>query len=202
LFTSFLEGFLLGMGAAIPLGPINILIMNHALREYKSGVLIGFGAMSADILYLTLILLGVTAVFNAPLLLNIMGVLGSIFLLYLSYLIFKGRNKPLHTDKKKFISKNLIAFYLQGFVLTFINPYTVAFWLSIAGYTAHKNLEPFITITGMMCAISLWITLMPYFVHRSKHRISQKAAYYFNLFSSVILLGFGLSLAVSLLGDI
>ena len=40
MVTSFLEGFLLGMGAAIPLGPINILLMNTALRDYKSAVTI------------------------------------------------------------------------------------------------------------------------------------------------------------------
>ena len=198
MLTSLLEGFLLGMGAAVPLGPINILIMNNALKNYKSAVLIGFGAMSADLLYLILILLGITTVFDKPFVLNTLGVLGSIFLLYLAYLIFKGRNKPLQANKEISHSKNLITFYLQGFALTFINPYTVAFWLSIAGYTTHKHLEPFMTIFGMMCAIFLWVTFMPYFVHKSKHRISKKTAYYFNLFSSILLFGFGLSLAMNL----
>ena len=198
MFTSFIEGFLLGMGAAIPLGPINILIMNNALKNYKSAVLIGFGAMSADLLYLTLILIGVATVFDLPFIINTLGVLGSIFLIYLAYLIFKNRNKPLQENKELSNPKNLITFYLQGFALTFINPYTVAFWVSIAGYTTLKNLEPFITILGMMCAIFLWITLMPYFVNSSKHKIPQKAAYYFNLFSSILLFGFGLSLAINL----
>lgn len=198
MFTSFLEGFLLGMGAAIPLGPINILIMNNALRDYRSALLIGVGAMSADILYLTLILLGIATFFNHPYVLNTLGTLGSAFLLYMAYFIFKGRNKTLQSNKETKQPKSLITFYLQGFLLTFINPYTVAFWLSIAGYTAHKDLEPFITMLGMMTALFLWITLMPYFVHRSKHRISQTVAYYFNLFSSLLLLGFGLSLAINL----
>jgi L-lysine exporter family protein LysE/ArgO len=198
MFISFLEGFLLGMGAAIPLGPINILIMNQALKDYQSAVSIGFGAMSADLLYLSLILLGMTAFLDLPYILNILGVLGSTFLLYMAYLIFKGRNKTLHSNKETISSKNRIASYFQGFVLTFVNPYTVAFWLSIAGYTAHKNLEPVITIVGMLCALFLWITLMPYFVHRSKHKISQKVTYYFNLFSSIVLLGFGLSLLVNM----
>jgi L-lysine exporter family protein LysE/ArgO len=199
LFTSFLEGFLLGMGAAIPLGPINILIMNRAIKEYKSAVLIGLGAMSADILYLSLIMLGITAIFTQPLIFHLLGLLGSTFLLYLSYLIFKNRNTALHENKEKQVSKNSIAFYLQGFLLTFINPYTIAFWLSIAGYTTHRNLSPLITIAGTICAIFLWITLMPYFVHLSKHRITKRTAYFFNLFSSVLLFGFGLSLAFSLL---
>ena len=199
MFISFLEGFLLGMGAAIPLGPINILIMTHALKNYRNAVSIGLGAMSADILYLTLILLGIATLFDQPVILNSLGILGSAFLLYLAYIIFKGRNKTLHSDKKHTNSRSLIREYLQGFVLTFVNPYTVAFWLSIAGYTAHRNLEPVVTMIGMLCAIFLWITLMPYFVHSSKHKITQKMAYYFNLFSSMVLLGFGLSLLMNIL---
>ncbi|MGB5505729.1 MAG: LysE family translocator [Sulfurovum sp.] len=200
MIISFLEGFLLGMGASIPLGPINILIMNNALREYKSAVAIGFGAMSADLLYLSLLLLGIATFFDQTYILNILGVLGSTFLLYMAYLIFKSRNNTLNANKETTTSKSRIASYLQGFALTFVNPYTVAFWLSIASYTAHKNLEPVIAIVGMLCALLLWITLMPYFVHRSKHRISQKMTYYFNIFSSIVLLGFGLSLLMNMFG--
>lgn len=198
MITSFLEGFLLGMGAAIPLGPINILLMNTALRDYKRAVTIGFGALSADTLYLTLILLGLATFFNQPILLNILGILGSAFLLYMSYHIFKYRNNILETKNHSAPKKSLIKFYLQGFTLTFVNPYTVAFWLSIAGYTAHKDLDPIITVVGMLCAIFLWVTLMPYFVHSSKHRISQKVSYYLSISSSIVLLGFGLSLIINM----
>lgn len=198
MFISFLEGFLLGIGAAIPLGPINILIMNTALNDYKSAVAIGFGAISADTVYLILILLGLVAFINQPYILYILGVLGSAFLLYLAYLIFKNRNNILGTKKHSTYSKGLMTYYLQGFTLTFVNPYTVAFWLSIAGYTAHKDLDPITTIVGMLCALFLWVILMPYFVHRSKHRISQKVSYYLSLSSSIVLLGFGLSLLINM----
>ena len=198
MIASFLEGFLLGMGAAIPLGPINILLMNTALRDYKGAVTIGFGALSADTVYLTMILLGIATFLNQPAILNILGILGSIFLLYLAYLIFKNRNNILGVQKKSRSSKSLIRFYLQGFTLTFVNPYTVAFWLSIAGYTSHKDLDPIITIFGMLCALFLWVMLMPYFVHRSKHRISQRVSYYLSLSSSIVLLGFGLSLIINM----
>ena len=142
MLSSFLEGFLLGVGAAIPLGPINLLIMNHALRDYKRALLIGLGAMSADTLYLTLILLGLTTFFTYPLISNFLGVLGSTFLLYLSYQIFKERHKMLHTDTIRDKKSARLKFYIQGFALTFINPYTVAFWLSIAGYTVQSDKEP------------------------------------------------------------
>ena len=199
MYMSFIEGFLLGLGAAVPLGPINILIMNSALKNYASAVTIGLGALSADMLYLTLILLGVTTILNHPYILMTLGVLGSVFLIYMAYIIFKGRHRLLDSNKKEVSSKIRIKYYIQGFILTFINPYTVAFWLSIAAYTANKEMDAFITVIGMLSALLLWITLMPYTVHRSKHKISQKVSYYLSLFSSVLLLGFGLSLLVNIL---
>lgn len=194
MFNSFLEGFLLGVGAAVPLGPINILIMNHALKSYKSAVSIGFGAMSADMIYLLLILLGITTVLNNAYFSIGLGLLGSLFLAYMSYLIFKGRHNSLDKSEKVVSKKSLLKYYLQGIVLTGLNPYTIAFWLSIAGYTVHQNLNPMFTIVGMFCAILLWITLMPYFVHKSKHKISAKVSYYLSMGSTVLLGFFALSL--------
>lgn len=198
MFVSFIEGVLLGVGAAVPLGPINILIMNTALKNYSSAVTIGFGALSADVLYLSLILLGVAIFLDHPLILRMLGLLGGLFLFYLAYIIFKGRYKTLDTTKQMYNSKTLLKYYIQGFILTFINPYTMAFWLSIAAYTANKEMDTVFTVVGMLCAILLWITLMPYAVHLSKHKISQKVSYYLSLFSSILLFSFGLSLFINM----
>ena len=194
LLNSFFEGFLLGVGAAVPIGAINILIMNTALKNYKSAVAIGFGAMSADICYLLTILLGISTLLNHQSVTDILGILGSLFLAYMAYLIFKSRNDKLETKNKIISKRDLAKNYFKGFVLTFINPYTIAFWLSIAGYTVNKDLNISYTLLGMLSAIFLWITLMPYFVHRSKHRISQRVSYFISLGSSLILIGFSLSL--------
>lgn len=194
MLNVFIEGFILGLGAAVPIGAINILIMNHALKSYKSAVAIGFGAMSADIVYLLVILFGLASVFNNPSVVYILGLLGSLFLGYMALLVFQGRNKRLDTTEKVVSSKNLLKNYLQGFILTSINPYTIAFWLSIASYTANKTLDPIITLTGMLSAILLWITLMPYFVHKSKHKISENISYLMSLGSALILGFFALSL--------
>jgi len=198
MLSSFVEGVLLGIGAAVPIGAINILIMNTALKSYKSAVSIGFGAMSADILYLLLILFGITIFLNNPFILNVLGMLGSVFLGYMAYVIFKNRNTSLDTKSKIVTKKDIIKSYFQGFTLTFINPYTIAFWLSITGYTVNKELNTSFTLLGMFSAIFLWITFMPYFVHSSKHKISQELAYYISVFSSLILIGF----AIVLLGNI
>ena len=71
---ALIEGFLLGIGAAIPIGPINILIMNRALKSYPHAVATGVGAMSADGLYLILILFGMAPVLQQPLISGILAI--------------------------------------------------------------------------------------------------------------------------------
>lgn len=199
MLSSYIEGFLLGLGAAVPIGAINILIMNHALKSYRSAVAIGAGAMSADVFYLLLILLGLTPFFENAWVSTVLGVLGSLFLGYMAYLIFKGRNSSLDKADVSTNKRTLFKNYLKGFLLTSINPYTVAFWLSVAGYVVNQKLDFTYTTLGLLSAILLWITLMPYFVHRSRHRISQKIAYYISVVSTLILGFFALSLLLSLI---
>jgi len=197
LILSFFEGFLLGLGAAVPLGPINILIMNEAIKEYKSAVTIGLGAMSSDIIYLFLIMLGLVTFFKQPYILNSLSFFGAIFLIYLAYSIFKSRSSKQKVSKASKKS-NYPKLYIKGLTLTFVNPYTIGFWLSVSGFVASKELEMFITLFGMLSAIALWITIMPYLVHKSKHRISPRVSYSINIVSAVILLGFGLVMFLNL----
>lgn len=184
---------LLGFGAAIPLGPINILIMNEALKVYKNGVAIGFGAMCADATYLILILFGLILYINQPDILKYLSLFGGVFLLYLAFLIFKNRNqtvRKLHVHSKL----NVLKLYIKGYVLTLLNPYTIFFWLSVTTYSRSGNQNPMYTVLGMMFAILLWITIMPYVVHRTKHLVSNKVTSIISIVSSIILLGFGASM--------
>ncbi len=194
---SFIEGFLLGLGAAVPLGPINILIMNESIKKYKNGVMIGLGAMSSDITYLVFILFGLIVYLNQPIVLDALSVFGGSFLIYLAYNIYKSRNNKLANTTTHIVKKNSLKLYLKGYFLTLLNPYTIAFWLSASGYIAGKNLDFFVTLVGMLSAILLWITLMPYFIHKTKHKISQKISSVISIVSSVILFGFGVMMLLT-----
>ena len=192
IFSLFIEGFILGLGAAVPLGPINLLIMNEALKNYKKAVAIGFGAMSADITYLVLILYGITKYLKEDLVLKILSSIGGVFLIYLALLIFKGRDKHIHKIK---VSKNTTIFsnYIKGYILTLLNPYTILFWLSVTTYsTTTQSLG--MTVFGMVCALILWITIMPYLIYKKRTLTSDKASSIIAIVSSIIILLFGLSL--------
>lgn len=199
---SFVEGFLLGLGAAVPFGPINILIMNEAVKNYKNGVMIGVGAMSADITYLIFIILGVVVYLNQPPVLNTLSLFGGVFLIFLAYNIFINRDKKLANVTADITKKNSLKLYAKGYFLTLLNPYSIAFWLSTAGYIAGKKLDFFITFAGLVSAILLWITIMPFFVHKTKHKISQKISSVINLISSLILFGFGAAMFINFILNI
>ncbi len=199
MFGSFIEGFFLGIGAAVPIGPINILIMNQALSSYSRAVAIGAGAMSADLTYLTLLLIGlIDRIKSNHILLNIIGILGAIFLLYLAYGIFRHRNIQMESVQIKQSAKGILGSYLKGYTLTLLNPYTIGFWLSVAGYVATQGLNPFLTVAGLLSAILLWITLMPLFVHKSRHLIKPAAFKWINIASSIVLAFFGVSMLLKL----
>jgi len=190
---SFLSGLSLGFGAAIPLGPINILIMSNALKSYKGAVAIGFGAMSADIIYLFLILNGTLLISDNSIVIDTLAIVGAIFLLYIAWQIFKNRNSEIETTKERY-ENSLIKNYLKGLSLTLLNPYTIGFWLSVSTTVATNNLSPLLTLAGVVCAIIAWITLMPLAVYRSKHLISTKVASIFSIFSALIMTYFAVTL--------
>lgn len=185
MINSLLQGMALGFGAAVPLGPINILIMNEALKKYKNGVFVGLGAMSADLTYLLLIFFGLSSFINNEIVLSCLTYFGSGFLFFMSYLIFKNRNEPI---KKVEIDKkgSLLKHYVKGYFLTIFSPYTIVFWLSVTTYST-KSTNPTFTIVGMIIAIFIWVTCMPYFVYKTKHFISNEISSKIAIISSVIL---------------
>lgn len=192
MISLFFEGFILGLGAAIPIGPINILIMSEALRSYKRALFIGLGAMSADISYLSVILYGVSNYLKNDILLDSLSLFGGLFLIYLAYLIFKDRDQKV-LKVKQVKAYGLFTYYLKGYLLTLLNPYTILFWLSVTTYSTNRE-SIYIVIYGLITAITLWIALMPYLVHKQKHLISNKISSMIAIGSSLIFLFFGLSL--------
>jgi L-lysine exporter family protein LysE/ArgO len=188
MLISFAEGFLLGLGAAVPLGPINVLIMSTALHRYSGAVAIGAGAITSDMTYLILILFGFLHLVDHPILFDVMSMVGALFMGYFSWSIWKNRNLPIHTVSTQ--KKTLWGHYLKGYFLTLINPYTLIFWFSVSTYIAARELHTVATVAGLLLSTSLWVTLMPLMIHKTKHLISQRTATLFSIVSSLILLFF------------
>ncbi|MGB9755710.1 MAG: LysE family translocator [Desulfurella sp.] len=197
---SFVSGFILGAGASVPIGPINILIINEALVSYRNAFLLGLGAMCADITYLTLIFFGIFAHINEhSAIFRVLSFLGGTFLIYLAYKIFRSRVIDSAKLKTQIYFASPFKSYSKGYILTILNPYTILFWTSMLAYIGQNNLQFGFTLIGLICAIILWISLMPFFVYKTKSFFNQKVGVYVNILSSLIIFGFGISILIRLL---
>ncbi|MFA7084011.1 MAG: LysE family translocator [Arcobacteraceae bacterium] len=196
MLIDFLQGIILGLTAAVPLGPINLLIMNESLKSYKNGFSVGIGAMSADTSYLLLILFGLNTYFNHKIVINTLTLLGAFFLIFIAYTMYKNRNeeiKKIDTNSKGSLFKH----YVKGYILTLLSPYTVVFWLSVATLSINKT-NPAAIIFGMLFALMAWITVMPYFVFKTKHLISQRVYSKIAVISAFVFCCFALGMIIRL----
>ncbi|EKR8080679.1 LysE family transporter [Campylobacter fetus] len=192
MMESFIQGLFFGWGAAVPVGPINILIMSYALKSYKLGVATGLGAMSVDVLYLVLLSFGVLQILNQPVLFNILAIFGSLFLIYIAYLTYKSADKLINQDLN-LKENSFTRCFVKGAFLNLINPYIIGFWLSVSSFAA-KSSSTTLSLAGLIAAIGIWILGLPFAVSRSKRFISQCVAKIFAYFSACLMAVFAIML--------
>ncbi|WP_270982784.1 LysE family transporter [Campylobacter helveticus] len=192
MFKSFIDGALLGVGVAVPFGPVNLLILSYALTSFKKAFFLGLGALVADAFYLSLLNFGVLHFLNRPLFLKILALFGFCFFTYIAFLTIKQKPKNLEIQKSK-VSNSLFKSFLKGLFLNISNPYVIGFWLSFASLSA-SNAYPLILTLGLVCFIFFWILALPFFVGKFSHLFKAKVIYYINVFSALIIEYFALNL--------
>ena len=186
---SFITGILLGLGVAIPIGPLNILIMNYSLSSFGRGFALGMGAMSADILYFVLLSLGVLVVFDNPWIFKSIAIFGAIFLLYMAWACYKNASKMLAKISNTERGESLLACYLKGLGLNSINPFIVGFWLSLSSVVV-SSANWMIAALGVLLALFAWVLGLSIVTSLARRIISAKVARIFSYVSAVLMLFF------------
>ena len=186
---SFITGILLGFGVAIPIGPLNILIMNYSLSSFGRGFALGMGAMSADILYFVLLSLGVLVVFDNPWIFKSIAIFGAIFLLYMAWACYKNASKMLAKISNTERGESLLACYLKGLGLNSINPFIIGFWLSLSSVIA-SSANWMIAAFGVLLALFAWVLGLSFATSLARRIISAKVARIFSYVSAVLMLFF------------
>lgn len=186
---SFITGVLLGLGIAIPIGPLNILIMNYSLSSFGRGFALGLGAMSADILYFILLSLGVLAVLNEPWIFKSIAIFGAVFLLYMAWACYKNASKMLAKIASGEHGESLLACYLKGLGLNSINPFIIGFWLSLSSVVASSaNWK--LSALGVLIALFGWVLGLSLATSLARRIISDRVARIFSYVSAVLMLFF------------
>lgn len=190
----FLFGLLLGWGAAIPIGPMNLEIIRRNLTlGTRFGIAFGMGATSADITYIVLLSLGLLVLLQAPLSMNIITLLGSCILVYFAYKALTAKIST-QTQTTRAPKENIIRHYLSGYLLTLLNVYTIIFWLSVsAQITAFISTEKHAVLwaaLGVLAATLSWSLALNTTLHVTKHKIPNNITRILNILGGIILLIF------------
>lgn len=187
---SFIKGALFGYGASIPIGPINILIVAYALRSFKLGFAIGAGAMLTDVIYLVLSHFGVSVFLKQnALFMEILSIFGASFLFYIAFITARSANKILEFNIAS--KQSLMRCFLQGVWINALNPFIIAFWISVSAFTNSVQ-NQFLSLAGLIFSITTWIIFLPLIVVKSRKIISPKVAAVFAYVSAMFLAVFAL----------
>jgi len=128
---AFVEGFLMGLGTIIFMGPVFFTLLQVTLqRGVKDGLSVALGIISSDILIVTLFYIGFIDYFRQSNVQFWFAVIGSLILLSLGLKFLLKPNTSYSESTDSSLKKNSNA-YMKGFVVNFVNPFVFVIWVSI-----------------------------------------------------------------------
>ncbi len=149
------QSFILGLGIAMPVGPIGVLVIRRSLTEgRKYGIASGLGAATADGLYGLIATLGLGLI--ASLLTGIQfytRLIGGVFLLYLAWQIYNSQPPEKATQAKS--ASSLIGAYVSTLLLTFSNPATILYFFGVVSSLKIVG-HGWAVVLGFFLGSALW----------------------------------------------
>jgi threonine/homoserine/homoserine lactone efflux protein len=193
LITGVVSGFLI----SIPVGPINLTIINEgARRGFKWGLMIGLGSVAMESIYCAIALTGFSAFLQLPMVKSIMELLSFLFLLFLSWKYFSAKTIPDHVHSADVIEQKLHprSAFMVGFVRVLGNPSVLLLWVTLtATFLSHNWVDQTVDdrvsfVTGVASGAALWFALLAWGVSRGHGRISPRVLLRMEHVSGAILL--------------
>jgi threonine/homoserine/homoserine lactone efflux protein len=187
-----LIGIAAGAGTGIPIGPVNVAVIDSAYRHtLRRAIMVGLGGACADMLYSGLGVIGVTPVLNTyPSVPPILYALSGLILLVYGFLT--ARSQPVQpamvphdldasaSHKAIAIRREMWQGFSVGIALILLNPAAVITWVVLIGHLIppiDNNWQ------GLACAVGVffgsfgWFALVAYLTHKGKSVLGDKAAW-------------------------
>jgi threonine/homoserine/homoserine lactone efflux protein len=183
LLTSGLAGFISGFLVCIPVGPINVAIINEgARRGLLWSVMIGLGAMVMDTIYCAVAFTGFSSLFSGEIVRSVMELLSFMLMFFLGIKYILARDVPEHTLTVDAVEHKFhphTAFWI-GFVRVLGNPAVLLFWFTLsATFLAHEWISDEI-LTKVLCALGnfcggmTWFFLLSFLVSKGHGKFSTR----------------------------
>jgi len=203
-WTIFVTGFGIGLGVAMPIGPVNIEIIRRGLRSgFREAFSLGMGAVTADGIYLAIVCLGVSRVAEYPLVRNTLLGLGVIMLVTLGVMAIRdaARLKELPNGAAAAPGSQATSSwrcYSIGVAMMATNPLSMAAWLSfssvVSGSAANDPWAYLWLALGVPAGCATWVVCISSALHFGRRFVNLPILRAVNVIGGLVLCGFGLRL--------
>ncbi len=169
-------GFLTGFTASIPLGPSGLESVNRSMSKgFKEGFKVSLGAVSADLLYIVIINLGLfTLLSKHRHFQSIFWITSGIILIIFNHFSFNDNTKK--NSSKTILDKYTSSGFLTGFLITFVNPTTPSLWIALSTtvlsvWRYHGRIYFLTSVSSMMLGSITWFCLLNILVSKGVKKL-------------------------------
>jgi threonine/homoserine/homoserine lactone efflux protein len=202
-YIFILTAFGIGIAVSAPLGPIGVLCIQRTMNKgFISGLVSGFGAAMADVIYAIIAGFGISMIkdflieYQMPI-----RVAGSLFLAYVGYRIFMA-NPAKEVRRLRNEGQNYYKDFGTSFLVTISNPITIiAFGAIFAGFDMVDKQSGFFSILVLIVlvfagALSWWLALISV-VSLFRKRIRLRNLLWINRVTGILIILFALYIILS-----
>jgi len=202
VLTFFLIGVAVGALTGVPIGPVNVAVIDSAYRHtMRRALAVGLGGALADGLYASLGILGVGPWFDDnPSVPPVLYGVSSVALIVYGFMTARTQPVPAavaEPPRPMPTSSELWSGFSVGIALIVLNPAAIVTWVVIIGphLVGDDRIEGLGAVLGIFVGSFGWFALVAWLTHRGKHLMGDKAVWIPRIVG-VLLIGYGTYLLV------
>ncbi len=204
ILVAALTGFLSGLLLSIPVGPINLTILNEgARRGFRWAVLIGLGATTMEVIYCFIAFTGFASFFTRGYVKAAMELFSFVFLLFLGVKFLLTKSGPSHVkfgpvverlESKLNINLEGHSAFITGLLRVAGNLGVLIFWIILAAnFISREWVSPdwpgkLGCVAGVALGTGLWFIILSWLSALGKGKFSEKTLIKMEHVSGVLLL--------------
>jgi L-lysine exporter family protein LysE/ArgO len=206
LVMALLAGVVCGFVVSIPVGPVNLTIINYSLRKgFGPAFLVGLGAITAESVYAALWFAGHSTIFDHEVVVGFTRLAAVVLLAGLGVRYLLMRPEKLDASAERAAKwdqrwRHPRAFLL-GFALTVSNLLLILLWATMTrvlfdgGWVQPLWPSRTMAVAGVFTGGFTWFFLLAFFVSRAHRRVRDETLTLLVRGSGIVLLAFALFLA-------
>lgn len=188
-------GMVIGVALAAPIGPINVEIISRGIRfGFRNGWYVGLGALTADTIYATIIVSGLTPIADRPALRAPLFLAGAAMLGWVGFRSLRSALDP--ADEVKAETPAGRRSYLTGFLIALLSPMGIVYWLSVGAALVAEAVARVgqagapVLVIGVFLGLLAWVTTLSVIAQVSRRFVTGAGMRWITGASGVVILGF------------